>query len=782
MKKLEQVFGLWVLKNRWLIMVGTLVLVALAASGGKNLSFTTNYRVFFSADNPQLLAFDALEKTYAKNDNVLIVLTPSDNNVFTPDTLAVVEEVTEKAWQIPYSIRVDSITNFQHTWAEGDDMVVENLVSEPANLSAGEINAIKQVATNEPLLVNRLVAPDGAVTGVNITVQLPRIDETKETPEVVAYARKIADEIRAEYPGMQVHLTGMAMMNNAFAEAAKLDMKTLVPLSFVVMLVALGFLIKGFTGTFATLIVIGLSIMTAMGAGGHIGFPLSPPSSTAPIIILTIAIANSVHVLMSMLQHMRRGHGKKEAIVESLRINVVPVTLASLTTAIGFLTMNFSDVPPFQHLGNFVAIGVAASWIMALTLLPVLMSLLPMRVKAQSGTEPDLMHKFGDFVVEKRRPLFFSLLALIVVLISFLPRNELNDVFVNYFDTSVTFRADTDYVTENLAGTYNISYSLFAKEKGGVSDPGFLSDVEAFAQWYRQQPETDHVNTFTDVMKRLNKNMHGDDRAFYRLPQDRELAAQYLLLYEMSLPYGLDLNDQINIDKTSTKFTVTMKTMSSNQILGLEKRANDWLAANAPHIAKADASGPSLMFAHIGKRNISSMLIGTSVALVLISLILIAAMRSIKIGTISLVPNLIPAAMGFGLWGLVVGEIGLALSVVSTMTLGIVVDDTVHFLSKYLRARREKGFPAQDAVRYAFDTVGRALFTTTIILVLGFLVLAFSSFKMNSGMGTLTAIVIAFALLADFLFLPPLLMKIEEKDSEQTDTVVNDGSASPSVS
>ncbi|KPJ89223.1 MAG: hypothetical protein AMJ53_15950 [Gammaproteobacteria bacterium SG8_11] len=149
-------------------------------------------------------------------------------------------------------------------------------------------------------------------------------------------------------------------------------------------------------------------------------------------------------------------------------------------------------------------------------------------------------------------------------------------------------------------------------------------------------------------------------------------------------------------------------------------------------------------------------------------MILIIALRSIKIGFISLIPNLVPAAMGFGLWGLLVGEVGLALSVVAGMTLGIVVDDTVHFLSKYLRARRENHLPAPDAVRYAFTTVGMALLTTTIVLVVGFLILAQSSFQLNAGMGMLTSIVISFALLADFLFLPPLLMKFEEKKDEKT--------------
>ena len=268
-------------------------------------------------------------------------------------------------------------------------------------------------------------------------------------------------------------------------------------------------------------------------------------------------------------------------------------------------------------------------------------------------------------------------------------------------------------------------------------------------------------------------------KRFFHLPQDRDLAAQYLLLYEMSLPYGLDLNNQINVDKSSTRVTATLKILSSNELIAFDRRANKWLADNAPAVAETTSAGTTLMFSNIGKRNIKAMLVGTTVALVLISMIMIFALRSLKIGIISLLPNLAPGAMGFGLWGIFVGEVGLALSVVTSMTLGIVIDDSVHFLSKYLRARRENGLSSPDAVRYAFRTVGRALLVTSIVLVAGFMVLAQSNFEINAGMGLLTAVIIALGIFVDFLFLPPLLMKIEGDNdaSFATDTADNAAAA-----
>jgi len=292
--------------------------------------------------------------------------------------------------------------------------------------------------------------------------------------------------------------------------------------------------------------------------------------------------------------------------------------------------------------------------------------------------------------------------------------------------------------------------------------------VNDFNQWMREQNETDHTNMISDIFLRLNKNMHGDDPTYYKLPESRELAAQYLLLYELSLPYGLDLNNQLDVDKAATRMVVTIKNITSEEYLVLEQKVNNWFSENASQYI-ANIASPSLMFAHIGQRNIYSMLIGTSLALVLISLLLGIALRSFKYGLISLIPNLVPAGMAFGLWYFIDGEVGLGLSVVVGMTLGIVVDDTVHFLSKYVRARREQNKDATQAVRYAFNSVGRALWITTLVLVAGFMVLAQSSFKLNADMGLLTAITILLALIVDFLFLPPLLMKLDKDNDQSTE-------------
>jgi predicted RND superfamily exporter protein len=378
------------------------------------------------------------------------------------------------------------------------------------------------------------------------------------------------------------------------------------------------------------------------------------------------------------------------------------------------------------------------------------------------------MLRLADWVIRRRRLLLWGMGGLTLLLIAQIPRNELNDQFVKYFDQSFEFRRDTDFATEHLTGIYRVEYSFPSGEPGGINEPAYLERVEAFANWYRVQPEVLHVSALTDIVKRLNRNLHGDDPAWYRLPESRELAAQYLLLYELSLPFGLSLNDQIDVDRSATRVGAILQNLTTNQMLALEARAQAWLRAHLPPGLSAEGSSAAVIFSHIGARNIRAMLKGAFFAMLLIAAVLVIALRSLRIGLLSMLPNLVPLAMAFGLWGLLVGQVGLALSVVTGITLGIVVDDTVHFLSKYLRARRELGKSVAEAVRHAFATVGTALWVTSLVLVLGFSVLALSNFELNAGMGLLTALTIALALAADFLLLPALLLEFGGKIEEIT--------------
>ncbi|EHR1013700.1 MMPL family transporter [Vibrio parahaemolyticus] len=749
-------------KYSLLVLLATIFLIIVATIGGKNLYFRGDYDIFFDGTNKQLLAFDEIQTTFAKTDNLAIVIAPEDGDIFTPQTLSFIQKITVDAWQVPYSSRVDSIANYQHTEAFDDDLLVEDLLYSEYELTPERISKVKSIALSEPVLKSALVSEKGDVTVVNITVQLPEMDKTAEVEEVVSSINAMIDRYQRAYPDVTFHKAGIIAMNHAFMTAAQDDSSTLVPTMLVVILVFLTIMLRSILSVIATLIVIIGSVMATMGISGWAGMFLSTATVNVPTLIMTLAVADCVHVIATMRQSMKNGFTKVQSIERSIALNFVPILITSVTTAIGFLMMNMSDSPVLRDFGNLSALGVMVACLLSVTLLPALLKLLPIHVKMEtSQDQKHVMDRLGDFVVSQRRALLPLSVAVIVVCASLIPLNKVNDESVEYFGQRNEFRQAADFMEERISGMTNISIAIKTNESQGIAAPDFLNTIGEFSSWLRDQPETDHVATLADVYKRLNKNMHGDDEAYYLLPQERELAAQYLLLYEMSLPYGLDLNNQINVDKSSIKMMLTVANLGSVELVDLENRIYQWFAEHAPQY-QVVASSPSLMFAHIGETNMASMLSTLPITLVLISALLIFALRSVRLGLISLMPNIAPAVIGFGLWALISGEINLGLSVVVTLTLGIVVDDAVHFLSKYQRARRE-GQTAEQAVRYAFHTVGRALWITTVVLVAGFSVLAMSSFRLNADMGQLSAIVIFIALVVDFLFLPTLLMLFDKK-------------------
>ncbi|ENM4034189.1 TPA: MMPL family transporter [Vibrio parahaemolyticus] len=749
-------------KYSLLVLLATIFLIIVATIGGKNLYFRGDYDIFFDGTNKQLLAFDEIQTTFAKTDNLAIVIAPEDGDIFTPQTLSLIQKITVDAWQVPYSSRVDSIANYQHTEAFDDDLLVEDLLYSEYELTPERISKVKSIALSEPVLKSALVSEKGDVTVVNITVQLPEMDKTAEVEEVVSSINAMIDRYQRAYPDVTFHKAGIIAMNHAFMTAAQDDSSTLVPTMLVVILVFLTIMLRSILSVIATLIVIIGSVMATMGISGWAGMFLSTATVNVPTLIMTLAVADCVHVIATMRQSMKNGFTKAQSIERSIALNFVPILITSVTTAIGFLMMNMSDSPVLRDFGNLSALGVMVACFLSVTLLPALLKLLPIHVKMEmSQDQKHFMDRLGDFVVSQRRALLPLSVAVIVVCASLIPLNKVNDESVEYFGQRNEFRQAADFMEERISGMTNISIAIKTNESQGIAAPDFLNTIGEFSSWLRDQPETDHVATLADVYKRLNKNMHGDNEAYYSLPQERELAAQYLLLYEMSLPYGLDLNNQINVDKSSIKMVLTVANLGSVELVDLENRIYQWFAEHAPQY-QVVASSPSLMFAHIGETNMASMLSTLPITLVLISALLIFALRSVRLGLISLMPNIAPAVIGFGLWALISGEINLGLSVVVTLTLGIVVDDAVHFLSKYQRARRE-GQTAEQAVRYAFHTVGRALWITTVVLVAGFSVLAMSSFRLNADMGQLSAIVIFIALVVDFLFLPTLLMLFDKK-------------------
>ena len=519
-------------------------------------------------------------------------------------------------------------------------------------------------------------------------------------------------------------------------------------------------LIRSIWGTLAIMLMIVTVILSALGFAGWTGLRLFGESGAALFVLMAVTVAHSVHIIEGMARGLRQGMARTEAAAYSVRVNVWPVFLTSFTTAIGFLSLNFVDMPPFRVMGNIVAFGSMCAFAFSVTLLPAFLSIIPIRARKMRENKQDFFDRLSRFVLSYRTILLCTFGIVAIVLVAGISKIELRENWLEVLDESYEFRRSADFLSENFPGVETYEYSLDSGREGAVTDIEYLKQVEAFADWYREQPEFVHIFSIADIMKRLNKNLHGDNPEYYALPDDPELAAQYLLLYEFSLPVGRDLNNLIDHDRRSTRVTVSVKSMTTREKINLDDRARAWLQQNAPSM-ETGATGISIVGSHSIQRNIENMLQGTFVAMAIVSLLLFAIFRSIRLGLVSLIPNFLPAAMAIGLWGYLVGDVGVPAAVVTAIAFGIIVDDTIHFMTKYTESRKAGKLPS-ESVQMAFRSVGRALFTTTIVFGLGFMVFGTSGVVGNQVLGLLVGITVIIALLADFFFLPPLLMLLDE--------------------
>ena len=748
-----------VMGHRWLTIFLSALVILVLATGVRHLTMVdVDVRNHFSKDDPHIVALEQLEETYALSDVALVAVAPKSGTVFSRETLVAIEELTELLWRTPYATRVDSITNYTHSEGLEDTLIVEPLIDEANSLSDADIKRIMEVALGTEEIAGRFISRNGRVAGLVVSVTLPENRELGKQ-EVTDYLYRTVIDAREKHTAIDYHLTGEIVLNRVMRDGIDDEMAILAPIALGTMLLVALLLLRSLWGTLAIVLMLVAVIPSALGFAGFAGLNLFGESAAALFVLMAVTVAHSVHIIEGMAACMRQGMDRIQAAMQSVRVNMWPVFLTSFTTAIGFLSLNFADMPPFRVMGNIVAFGAMCAFAYSVTLLPAFLSVLPLRAWQKHEARTDLFDRLARFVISHRMILLCSFGVMTVVLIAGISRIELRENWLELLDESYEFRQSTDFLSENFKGVETYEYSLDSGREGGITDIDYLSKVDSFAQWYRTQPEVAHVFSIADIMKRLNKNLHGEDPNFYILPNDPELAAQYLLLYEFSLPVGRDLNNLIDYDRAATRVTVALSSLSSKEKIELDDRARAWLQDNAPDL-ETTATGVSIVGARSIQRNIEGMLLGTNVAMGIVSLLLFAVFRSVRLGLISLIPNFIPAAMAIGLWGYVVGEVGVAASVVTAIAFGIIVDDTIHYMTKYVDARKRGELPS-ESVQSAFRSVGRALFTTTLVFGLGFMVFGASGMSTNQALGLLVGITVIIALLADFLFLPPLLMALD---------------------
>ena len=742
------------LRLRYAVMALALMISIGIGYGMSTLAFSNDYRDFFAADDEKLVAFEALQDKFVRTNNVYLGVVEDGGNIYAAEPLSRVIALTERLWELPFVVRVDSPANHQFVTAEDDDIAVWDLTTSETPLTDASAQAFHTAALAERGLYNLTVTEDPAILGINISLADAVTTEAGKVEFMAALDALLADIP----PGFSFHRTGSIVVDHGFDVSANADLENLYSILYVLVLALAFWLTRSIAATIGILLTMTLSWFIALGAAGLVGLKLTAISVAAPTVLMTLAVAYAMHVVHSVQKMRAKDMDMRTAVAQAMAHNIRPLFLVSLSTLIGFVAIMASEVPPLRDLGFMLSVGAVAIFGLSVTFLPAFLSLFPMRGAKVAARADRQMTALGGFIADRAQ--LFGWIGVAAVLLAVLPvtRNVINDNFVEYFDSANPVRKDAEAISDRLTGIHYVYFEVESPEAGGVFAPAYLDGLDRFAEWLRAQPEIRHVTTYADTQKRLNQASLGDAPDAYALAEEQQLATQLHLLYEMSLPFGLATDNLIDIDQRSTRLSAVLGDISSAELLMLETRIADWHAANVNGQTLHPATGPMSMFAHIGQRNAQSLVVSTVIALLLVSATLTIALGSLRLGLVSLLPNLMPAFLAFGIWGLLDGQVGLAISIVAVMTFGIVVDDTVFLLTRFRQNASMPNF--RDALIATYRQTGRPIINTTIVLTLGFSVLAFSSFRLNEGLGILTALVVALALICDLFVLPALLRRV----------------------
>lgn len=747
------------LRHPWRLLLLTLLVLVASFLGLKGLSSSNDYRSFLDDDYPGMLELAEVEDLFAENKAGLILISTEQGDLFNPKSLLALRDLTDALWQTPRLKRVDSIANFQNTRADEDDLYVEDLIPLDEPLSPSLIKIAKSVSLSDPALRDLLISADGSVAAISLIFEFNGADALDQSirDDTAHFVFNLLEDYRAQYPELGFHETG-SFFADYYSDHFLQEINThLLPLMLLLMMVLLALLLRSITDLLAaSFVVVGSGIIT-MGVFGWSNMVLEAVAAMGPIVIMTLAVADSVHVIVGAQAAYGRGMQKTEAIKESLRINFMPIFLTSLTTALGVITFVFTDFPSLRKLGVIIAFGVTVAFVLSVTILPVLLQWLPMRARKESNTI--WYARLSRFVIRRCRLILPIALIVSLVIASAIRTATVDESFQNLFKPHTEIAQSIALSDEKLAGLLQLDVAVFADQPQALADPAFLQTLEDFRLWVLQRENVTHVATITDTLKRLNRSMNANQESAYKLPDSKELAAQYMLLYEMSLPYGLDLQHQTTMDKSATRMSVSARDVRSARVLKLSDDIRDWFASNAPQYRVIVTSVVGLMSEVTMYELVPNMMRGAVLAILMVSLVLFFALRSWLLGALGMLANIVPIAVGYGIWALSGQLYNFVVISVAGICLGMVVDFAVHFLDKF-RVAYDEYKDAEAAVRYAYQKTASPIVITAVVLMAGFFVLSFTKTATFTGLGLLTPLIIGLTVIFDLLVMPALIIVI----------------------
>ena len=756
-------FAKLLIKYRYLSIGLVLIAVCLLATGLTKLTFNPDLETYFPEGHPAVIRYNEIDDMFIPTDNLIIAVHSNEGTLFNGDSLKVIEELTKKSWTIPYSVRVDSLTNYSYVKSVNDDLIVEPFIEEAEKKSIEFFEKRENLVAGEDIIYKSLISEDKKTSVVSIIVDPPGPNKEDQNSELINYILGFIEPIKESNENLDIRLLGNPYLDYISPRIVKAEMPVVMPLMLLLIFFIVFLMIRSYVAVLATFVVILMSLIATFGSIGILGSPLNQMVTTIPILIITLALADCIHLFSIYFQNRVKGISSKESMEKSLEMNIQPLFLTTISTCIGFLCLNFIEVAPLRDFGNAVAIGIGFAFIFTIFFIAPIVSFFEVKTASKVTKQTRFSTSVGSFILKNGNKLIFSITSISFLILLCIPMNELDENPTQmYAEGFTSFSSDTLWLDEKLSVTFPVNF-LATNEEGQVSDPDFLEILDKFSVWLEEREQVNHVTSLANNMKNLNKSMHGDDPEWKKIPENADLSAQYLFFYEMSLPMGLDLNSSISQDRKSTKISATLKDMSANEFKEFNNEVLGYLQQNNLENMISEPSSFRVIFTYMVEAIVNSLLYGLFIGILLITLIIGLFFRSYLLPALSIFPNILPIGMGFGLWGLFVGDVGFMVAVGMGSTLGVIIDFTVHFLSKYELARKEFKKSVEESVIYSFETVGFALIIMTVVLALGFSVLNLVTFIPIQDFAKFSVICFIGGLIINFLFLPNLLIKFDKR-------------------
>ena len=747
-------------KFRWAIVIIVPLIVMLLASSLKHLEIDGSYRIWFEKDSQTLIDYDNFRNEFSNDDGIVIVF-KDENGIFNKKALGSIQRITEALWEMPHIDRVDSITNYQHVHSEADkpdDVLVDDFIVEDLQEATPTyLEGRKKIATHDSIIVDRFISKDATTTMIFARLEANANEDGDISAEMMGYLKKIIDPEKSQ-TGYKFWLNGGPPMTQAFVDIAGHDAMVFTPLVFLFSMILLFMLFRRVSGALVPLAVVLFTFLSVLAVQTLLGYKLNNFTANIPVFIVAIGIADAVHIYSLWLMNKKEGLENKEAVAHSLKKNFLPILLTSMTTTVGFSTLAISDIVPVATLGIATASGAVLAFVISILWMPAVLLLLKKPIKGASvEKEVFKSYGYGDFIVNNDKKIVIVGTLIVALLGLGLLFVKVDSNTIKYFDKEVEIRKSSEFTMDNLTGS--MSYILIANsgKTDGIKDPAFLRTVEKFYEDYKLMFPKDvrHVSSLLDTIKRYNKIMNQKEV----IPESRELVAQYLLLYSMGLPQGMEITDQMDFDQRKLRITVLTNIVDNTKDMKMINFAKDWWA-KTPYAMTL--TGQTAMYAYMAKDVTATLIYSLSLTILIVSIMMLLIFKRLKILWILLLPNLLPVILVIGVMGWLGLTIDMGVAIAGAIIIGVAVDDTIHFLVKYFDARK-RGLNMADTFDEVLHYAGRAILFTTIVLALSFSVFAFSTFTPNQNFGVVTAIALILALVIDLLYLPALLHMADKK-------------------